>query len=388
MKKIFYVMVLFITTCVLSSCTSEQANRFKSEPANPFKLLETPQVYVLKDEDPFRIMPTVTLYENGNAQLSQPPISSFALFTMGQYEINENELMVTHGENTRASFEVSNNGDTLTLKSSTLGFTKVGAVYNYRSNADYLSQYPKIEGETLTVDALRELVKKAPYLTVSDFEKYTHFDIDTDYHIFNVDGGYTLKVIVSSDGNTGCIVERNSDGKSFPMNLNGSTNLSFDVYLGLANPSKYEPQKWLDYFKDEELPWGEIKELTLPEFPGITFTWSSEKVTAGDKVLFQGMPVWNVYLTDLTNDGKPEFCATVSFGSGIVDTHIIVYDYATDKVYPLADRTHYDYYLSMDEGEISVTQTEYMHEKPLVSAKLQLINGEIFRFGQSVEETQ
>lgn len=380
MKKIFYVMILLITTCVLMGCDSKSKSHFK--------LLETPQVYILQDEEQFSIMPTVTLYKNGNAQLSQPPISSFALFTMGQYEINGNELTVTHGETASATFEVSDDGNTLTLKASTLGFTKQGAVYKYCSNIDYLSQFPKIEGETLTVDALQELAKKAPNLTAFDFEKYTHVDINVDYHVFNVDGEYTLKVNESSDGNTNFIVERNSDGERFPLNLNGSTNLNFDVYLGLVNPSKYEPQKWLDYFNDEELPWGAIKELTLPEFPGVTFKWSSEKVTSGDKVLFQGMPVWNVYLTDLTNDGKPEFCATVSFGSGIVDNHIIVYDYAADKMYQLADRMHYDYYLSMEEGEIIVTQTEYMKEKPLVSAKLQLVNGEIFRFGQSVEETQ
>ncbi len=379
MKKVFYVMILFMITCILSSCSSKQPNHFK--------LLETPQVYVLQDEDQFSIMPTVTLYENGNAELSQPPISSFGLFTMGQYEINGNELTITHNENTSATFEVSNNDDTLTLKSSTLGFTKLGAVYKYRPNADYLSQYPKIEGEALTVDALRELVEKAPYLTASDFEKYTHVDVNADHHIFDVAGEYTLKVIESSDGNTSCIVERNSDGECFPMNLNGSTNLIFDVYLGLVSQSKYEPQKWFDYFNDDTLSWEETKELTLPEFPGVTFTWTPGQVTVGDKVLFQGMPIWNVYLTDLTNDGKPEFCATVSFGSGIIDNHIIVYDYAADKVYQLTDRMYYDYYLSMKEGQIIVTQTEYAKKKALVSAKLQLINGEIFRFGQSVEET-
>ncbi|MPN25376.1 hypothetical protein SDC9_172785 [bioreactor metagenome] len=139
---------------------------------------------------------------------------------------------------------------------------------------------------------------------------------------------------------------------------------------------------------DDELPWDESKELTLPEFPGITFTWTSEKVTAGDKELFWGMPVWNVYLADLTNDGKPEFCATISFGSRIIDNRIIVYDYAADKEYQLADRMYYDYYLSMQDGRLMATQTDYMDGKPLVSAELQLINGEIFRFGRSVEEKQ
>ncbi len=193
-------------------------------------------------------------------------------------------------------------------------------------------------------------------------------------------------MIYDIDGNTSCTVERNSSGESSPLNLNGSTNLVFDSYLGLAIITKYETQKWLDYFMDDELPWDESKKLALPEFPGVIFTWTSEKVTAGDKELFQGMPVWNVYLMDLTNDGKPEFCASISFGSGIIDNRIIVYDYDADKEYQLADRMHYDYFLSMQDGLLMATQTGYMDKKTLVSAELQLINGEIFRFGRSMEE--
>ncbi len=380
MKQIFCFVIAILAACALSGCGSE--------PMKSFSLHETPQTYVLQDGDPLLTMPTVTLYENGNARLSQPPISSFGLFTIGRYEINGNELTVTHGENTSATFEVSDSGDTLTLKSARLLFTKSGAVYKYRSNADYLSQYAEIEGETLTVDVLRELAKKAPNLTVSDFEKYAHFDIDPDRHVFDVEGEYTLRVIGYSDSNTSCTVERNSSGEFFPLDMNGSTNLVFDAYLGLAVIPKYETQKWLDYFTDDALPWEVSKELTLPEFPGVTFIWTSEKVTAGDKELIWGMPVWNVYLADLTNDGKPEFCATISFGSGIIDTRIIVYDYVSDKAYQLADRMYYDYYLSMQDGRLMVTQTDYMDRKPLASAELQLMNGEIFRFGRSVEEKQ
>jgi hypothetical protein len=378
MKQIFWLVIVMITACALSGCGFE--------PTNSFNLHETPQIYVLQEGDPFVTMPTVTLYENGNAWLSQPPISSFGLFTIGRYEMSGNELTVTHDENTSATFEVSSSGDTLTLKSASLGFTTVGAVYQYRSNTDYLSQYPKIEGETLTVDDLRELAKKASNLTVSDFEKYVHFDIDPDYHVFDIDGEYTLKVIDDIDGNTSCTIKRNSSGESFPLHLNGSTNHVFDAYLGLTVISKYETRKWLDYFEDDKLPWNDSKALTLPEFPGVTFTWTAEQVTAGDKALFGGMPVWNVYLADLTNDGKPEFCATISLGSGIVDNRIIVYDYAADRAYLLADRMVYDYYLSMEDGRLMVTQTDYVDREFLVSAELLLVNGEIFRIGHPVEE--
>jgi len=129
------------------------------------------------------------------------------------------------------------------------------------------------------------------------------------------------------------------------------------------------------------MSWDKSIDLSLPEFPGVTFTWTSGKVTANGKDLLWGMPVWNVYLADLTNDGKPEICATVSFGSGICDTRVTVYDYANGEEYQLADRAYYDYYLSMHEGKVMVTQTAYRDPKPLATAQLQLLNGEIFRFG-------
>lgn len=186
--------------------------------------------------------------------------------------------------------------------------------------------------------------------------------------------------------NTNCTVEHNSSGEIFPLNLNGSTGYVFDAFLGLTSIPEYETRKWLDYFGTDDIPWNASKELTLAEFPGVTFTWTSEKVTVGAKDLFWGMPVWNVYLADLTNDGKPEFCATVSFGSGIIDNRVIVFDYVTDKEYQLSDRMYYDYFLTLDNRKLMVTQTDYLDSKPLVTTELRLVNGEIFRFGNTAED--
>ena len=125
----------------------------------------------------------------------------------------------------------------------------------------------------------------------------------------------------------------------------------------------------------------------MPEFPGVTFVWTPDKVAVKDKDLFYGMPVWSVYLADLTNDGKPEFCATVSMGSGIVDTHVIVYDYVTDNTYVMQDRMLYDYFLSIDdgtkligEGKLLVSRIGYDDPSDYsqhATAELQLINGEL-----------
>lgn len=122
-------------------------------------------------------------------------------------------------------------------------------------------------------------------------------------------------------------------------------------------------QKWLDYYKDEELPWDTSRDLELPEYPGVIFRWTDSAVTAvedgSETTLFFGMPVWNVYLCDLTGDSRPELCATVSMGSGIVDEHIVVYDYASKATYELSDRMKVDYVLTMKEDRLEVLKSEY-----------------------------
>ena len=121
---------------------------------------------------------------------------------------------------------------------------------------------------------------------------------------------------------------------------------------------------WLDYYDSDDMPWGESRTLTLPEFPGVTFTWTSGDVTAAsgedETVLFWGMPVWNVYLLDLTGDGKPDFCATVSVGSGIIDDRVVVYDYASGTLWELQDRGIRDYRLEQAGGSVQVVESEYM----------------------------
>ena len=382
-KLVFMTTGLLLLGLILTGCKSSRS----SGDGERLTLHETPQTYVLISDDVFLCMPSVTLYEDGSARLSQPPISSLALIDKGRYTVNGDELTVSHGENASAVFSVSDDGDTLTLKSASLLFAKVGAVYQYRSNTEYLDGYGWIAGEALTLEQLRELAKKPQALSVSDFERYAHVDIDPDYHVFDIEGCYTLRVLCDADGNTTCTVERNSSGESFPLNLNGSTGFVFDEFLGIVTVPKYDARKWLDFTGDEKMPWDKSIDLSLPEYPGVTFIWTPEKVTANGQDLISGMPVWNVYLTDLTNDGKPEICATVSIGSGISDTRVVVCDYLNGIRYELSDRMSYDYYLSMQDGEILVTQTGYLDTKPLVTAQLQLINGEIFRFGTTLSQT-
>ena len=106
------------------------------EETDDFLLHETPKMYDLTDSDSFHLMPSVALYENGYAMLSQPVISSFAFSGSGRYKIEDDMLIVFYGEEIVAKFKISDDSSTLKLESiSGLAFAKVGSVYKY--NADY-----------------------------------------------------------------------------------------------------------------------------------------------------------------------------------------------------------------------------------------------------------
>ena len=104
--------------------------------------------------------------------------------------------------------------------------------------------------------------------------------------------------------------------------------------------------------------------LQLPEYPGVTFRNTGYSVTAVENgvetELITGMPVWNIYLCDLTGDGRRDLCATVSYGSGMVDDHIVVYDHAAHALYTLWDRGTYDYVLKLVDGALWAECYPYM----------------------------
>ncbi len=123
--------------------------------------------------------------------------------------------------------------------------------------------------------------------------------------------------------------------------------------------------KWNDYYKSNECFSVDFEsELMLDVFPDVKFKWTRLSVTAEEngieKGLISGMPVLNVYFTDLTNDGFPEICSTVNFGSGIIDSHIEVYDLKNDKKYTLWERMEYDYNLIMENDELLVEKRPYI----------------------------
>lgn len=134
-----------------------------------------------------------------------------------------------------------------------------------------------------------------------------------------------------------------------------------------------QTEKWFDYLENpEEMNWDGRLEIALPEYPGVTFRWYPEKMEAVTEneitPLYTGMPIWNTYFCDLTGDGLPDLCSTVTFGSGIIDSRIIVCDYANGESYTLEDRGKYDYSLRLDESDGSLCVVQSAHDSGDIAA--------------------
>ena len=134
-----------------------------------------------------------------------------------------------------------------------------------------------------------------------------------------------------------------------------------------------QTEKWFDYLENpEEMNWDGRLEIALPEYPGVTFRWYPEKMEAVTEneitPLYTGMPIWNTYFCDLTGDGLPELCSTITFGSGIIDSRVIVYDYANGASYTLEDRGKYDYSLRLDGSDGSLCVVQRAHDNGDIAA--------------------
>lgn len=137
-------------------------------------------------------------------------------------------------------------------------------------------------------------------------------------------------------------------------------------------------EKWFDYLEKPEITnWDGRLEIDLPEYPGVTFRCYPEKMEAVTEneitPLYTGMPIWNTYFCDLTGDGLPDLCSTVTFGSGIIDSRIIVCDYANGESYTLEDRGKYDYSLRLDESDGSLCVVQRAHDSGDIAAVGELV---------------
>lgn len=126
----------------------------------------------------------------------------------------------------------------------------------------------------------------------------------------------------------------------------------------LAPENESNDEVLFDYWHGD-MPWEETRSFSVPEYGGVEFKWSSDKVSANGEELFWGMPVWSVYLADLNGDGLREIVSCASFGSGIVDERIYAYDYSGKQLYILQSRFNSNFTLFMNNGEVWVRECKY-----------------------------
>lgn len=122
--------------------------------------------------------------------------------------------------------------------------------------------------------------------------------------------------------------------------------------------------KWFDRSHDgDEDDWSLPQQITIDAYPDTVFECNYVTVQAvtaqASAELLHGMPIDSVYFSDLNGDGAPEICATVFFGSGMIDSRIRVYDYRSGASYELEERGDYDYSLNLRNGELIAEKRKY-----------------------------
>ena len=167
------------------------------------------------------------------------------------------------------------------------------------------------------------------------------------------------------------------------VNMQNPTNEDIIVYVEVENVEVRIVDEinsvieWFDYLETpDEMKWDGSLEISLTEFPDVTFRWTYGEMLAvkGSKStsLYTGMPIWNAYFCDLTGDGLPELCSTISWGAGMVDNRVTIYDYANGVSYELSDRGYFDFTLRQDhqDGRLYVDKTKYHTDELVETGRL------------------
>ena len=189
------------------------------------------------------------------------------------------------------------------------------------------------------------------------------------------------------------------------VNMQNSTNEDIIVYVEVENVEVRIVDeinsviKWFDYTENPSAMDDEST-INLPIYPDVTFSYNQAQIIASKTfdtseltdhtILITGMPIWNAYFTDLTGDDYPEICATYTFGSGIIDSRIIIYDYAKGASYKLSDRGYFDFTLRFNEadGYLYVDKTKYNTDELVETGRLVFKNNCIQIEGFSNEAHQ
>ena len=188
--------------------------------------------------------------------------------------------------------------------------------------------------------------------------------------------GYGLVNHFRCDGNDLVFVEQDSNNFVYVKVKDGERFHSTGETFKSDNTAA-AVTKWFDYLETpDEMKWDGSLEISLTEFPDVTFRWTYGEMLAvkGSKStsLYTGMPIWNAYFCDLTGDGLPELCSSISWGSGMIDNRVIIYDYANGVSYELSDRGYFDFTLRQDhqDGRLYVDKTKYHTDELVETGRL------------------
>ncbi len=220
--------------------------------------------------------------------------------------------------------------------------------------------------------------------SVRSFNLSRSYTTENDDIIFDI-GGEDVRVTIDFDE----LTLKCEDGIVFGEDSVEITNDFSEDYQATVDKNYGEVRVALNHYRKNTMPWDEETAFFIEGLPEVQFVWNPYEVKAVDtsgneEVLFGGMPVWSVYLTDLNGDGLREICSDVSFGSGIIDDHVVAYDYAAKKLYALSDRGYHDYYLSYTGiTPLMVYERDYYSGEPTGYCGELKLDGETLTFERS-----
>ena len=256
---------------------------------------------------------------------------------------------------------------------------------NYAISSEFQLQEKNADGQWVNLGAMEAypLTNKELYsYNLEGWHRHYPLRKITDAYILRVENDFFYFVFQTRGGKTYLAYGWEDMGE---RGQPGSDDTGLRRLYQLEPVSNSSVTRWFDYTDaPSEMSYEDELQIQLEEFPGVTFKYTPYDITAAtswkdsdtaDKeVLISGMPIWNAYFCDLTGDGKPEICSQVSYGSGIIDNRIIIFDFLNGISYKIEDRGIFDYYLGLQKGQLYVYKWDHNQNLPVSSGRLKFKN--------------
>lgn len=195
-------------------------------------------------------------------------------------------------------------------------------------------------------------------LDFSDAPKYKYYVAALMVMVLSVGCG-TNGVTKDEGTDSDKSVKEDTQNKEVDLGNSDNTDNSDNTYnsdskVSLDRTNKRVVTLWGDYLEDNV--------VSLEEFPDVKFTRKDGVVYANDEVIIGGAGYFcvNCYASDINEDGYPELCFTMSFGSGIVDNRVLILDYKNNEyIKEISDRAFHDYSLELKDDCLYVRETQF-----------------------------